>query len=305
MTYTTTNLGAEEPSIEQKLFDSLSRKLIDPLARDLAKEVKWVLINDIHNGGNEKYPIAITGSGPPILLLHGFDSSFLEFRRLAPLLKDNYQLIIPDLFGFGFCPRPKGAEYGIKNIIKHLQKIIEIREITQGLGVVGASMGGAVAMELARNKPKEINRLLLLAPAGLTGKPMKIPPLLDRLGVCFLSLPAVRKGLCKQAFADPNKSVGIAEEQIASLHLQVPGWGRSLAEFAQKGGIANLGLPKPKQQLLAIFGQDDRILKGEIKTNTINLIKPFVKEVNNCGHLPHLDRPEVVAELWDKDTTNE
>ena len=54
--------------------------------------------------------MAVLGQGAPLLLLHGFDSSFLEYRRLAPLLADRFQLFIPDLFGFGFSPRPLGLD---------------------------------------------------------------------------------------------------------------------------------------------------------------------------------------------------
>ncbi len=110
-------------------------------------------------------------------------------------------------------------------------------------------MGGAVAMELARRLPEKIDRLLLLSPAGLTGKRMPVPPILDKIGVWILSQKKVRKSLCKQAFAYPQESVGDPEEQIASIHLQVPGWGRSLAAFARSGGIANCGEPIPHQPI--------------------------------------------------------
>ena len=54
----------------------------------------------------------MVGEGEPLLLLHGFDSSFLEYRRLAPLLSERFQLFI-DLFGFGFSPRPLSG-YGLR-----------------------------------------------------------------------------------------------------------------------------------------------------------------------------------------------
>ena len=60
----------------------------------------------------DPFPVVVVGTGPPLLLLHGFDSSFLEFRRLAPRLVDRFQLFIPDLFGFGFSPRPFVVPYG-------------------------------------------------------------------------------------------------------------------------------------------------------------------------------------------------
>lgn len=219
-----------------------TENLLDPLAGELVNDLKWVPLNEFIGGASSnksdsnkellEYPIVITGEGPPLLLLHGFDSCFLEFRRLVPLLKKYHQLIIPDMFGFGFCPRPKNVSYGSEIIFKHLDAILEQVVDAPSIGLIGASMGGAVAMEIARRNPKKVNRLLLLSPAGLTGKPMPIPPVLDQLGVWFLSRPEVRRSLCRQAFANPDSSVGDPESQIASIHLKVPGWGRSLAAFA-------------------------------------------------------------------------
>ena len=159
-------------------------------------------------------------------------------------------------------------------------------------------MGGAIAMEIARQNPKRVNRLLLLSPAGLTGRSMPVPPVLDKLGVWFLSQPKVRLSLCKQAFAFPSTSVGEAEEQIASLHLKVPGWGRSLAAFARSGGVANCGNPKPIQPIHVMWGANDRILQNSQKEECINLIGSDFEELANCGHLPHLDHPKIVAERW-------
>lgn len=50
---------------------------------------------------------------PTIALLHGFDSSLLEFRRLAPLLTEHRVLTI-DLHGWGFNERPKGMDFGVE-----------------------------------------------------------------------------------------------------------------------------------------------------------------------------------------------
>ena len=285
-------------SKEEILFNKLKTELIDKDACVLAEKVKWLNLEGLSKDKQEKYPVAIYGKGSPVLLIHGFDSCFLEFRRLAPLLINNHQLIIPDLFGFGFCPRPQKANYGKEAIINHLICLINKLAKNSKVGVIGASMGGAVSMELARQHPNKINRLLLLAPAGLTGTPKPIPPILDQIGVWFLSLPEVRKGLCKQAFADPIKSVSYKEEQIASIHIKTPGWKESLASFARKGGLANCGRPLPSQPFHAIWGANDRILKGTQKEEALNLLRPHIEEINNCGHLPHLDQPQHVAKQW-------
>ncbi len=285
----------------QDLVIKAARSLLDPQGRELAAQVQWWHLPDLDAGdGSEPWPVAVLGEGPPVLLLHGFDSSFLEFRRLTPLLAGGAQLFIPDLFGFGFCPRPAGGDYSPKGVLRHLEALVQAigQRNPARLGLIGASMGGSVAVELARRLPEQVERLLLLAPAGLTGRPMPLPPLLDGLGVRFLALPGVRRGLCRTAFADPETSVGAAELEIASLHLQSPGWAAALQRFARSGGFAGSGSPLPNQPIAVLWGTDDRILRAPQKRAALALLGDRVRELEACGHLPHLDQPSTVAATW-------
>ncbi len=283
-------------------LDGLKGNIIDPLGLELAKKVQWKYLNGLSIDNSDLFPIAITGKGSPLLLLHGFDSSFLEFRRLAPLLIHQHQLIIPDLFGFGFCPRNKNASYGKSSIINHLSTVLNELTTEESVGVIGASMGGALAMELARHHPDKISKILLLSPAGLTGQTTSVPRPLDQLGVWFLKQRIVRKSLCRQAFANPKNSVSEPEEQIASLHLNVPGWGRSLAAFARSGGVADCGSPLPQQPVQVLWGEKDRILNKMQKNEANILLGQNYENLKDCGHLPHLDLPHIVAEKWLKNT---
>ncbi|MFQ6537440.1 MULTISPECIES: alpha/beta fold hydrolase [Aphanothece] len=290
---------AVETPLEQcrHLVERAALSLIDPQGRALARAVQWWQLDGLEGA----WPVAVIGQGPPLLLLHGFDSSFLEFRRLAPLLAEQHQLIIPDLFGFGFCPRPAEARYGPEAVLSHLRALLTALGDRVGeapVGLIGASMGGSVAVELARQRPEHIARLLLLAPAGLTGRPMPLPPVLDGLGVRFLGLPGVRRGLCRSAFADPDRAVGEAELEIASLHLATPGWGEALRRFARTGGFAGCGHPLPSQPLQVLWGADDRILRQPQKRAALALLGERVRELEACGHLPHIDQPETVAATW-------
>ena len=278
----------------KRLLEELRSGLLDPQAGALTDTVEWWSLPSL--GVEDPFPVAVLGEGEPLLLLHGFDSSFLEYRRLAPLLSGRFQLIIPDLFGFGFSPRPLTANYGTEAVMLHLEALLNKLPSSRPVSVIGASMGGSVAVELARRVPQRVRSLLLLAPAGLSGRRMPVPPLLDRFGAWFLSRPGVRRGLCRQAFADPDASVGAAEEQIASLHLQCPGWGEALAAFARSGGFAGSGIPLPSQPLHVIWGAQDRILREPQKRAALEILAEPVETFEACGHLPHLDHPQRVAE---------
>ena len=279
---------------------NIKDKIIDKQAIKLFEDLKWIQLKDISQNKTDFFPTVLTGKGKKIILIHGFDSCFLEYRRLTPLLKKNNKLIIPDLYGFGFCPRSSGNKYGFKYLMKHLNSVLNYFSKDQPIGLIGASMGGALALELARQNPKKVNRVLLLSPAGLAGKNPKIPWPLNHLGAFFLSQPFVRRGLCRQAFAEPKKNVGPAEEQIASIHLKVPGWQTSLADFAANGGVSGCGLPKPVQPIKIILGKYDRIIPMDEKEETKRNYESYIEIATKSGHLPHLEEPTLVAEAWEK-----
>ena len=126
-------------------FERTKISLLDPLGLYLANDVKWIKINQ--NWNSLKFPVVVGGKGQPILLLHGFDSSFLEFRRIYQSLKRNFQVIIPDLLGFGFSPRCATNEYNPSKIISYLVDLLKTIQITENLKIIGASMGGSTALK--------------------------------------------------------------------------------------------------------------------------------------------------------------
>ena len=158
-------------------------------------------------------------------------------------------------------------------------------------------MGGSVAFSLTKKIKEDIDKIILLSPAGLFAKPKKIPRPFNQMGATFLGLPIVRKNLCRQAFAEPEQSVGIAEEQIASIHLGCKGWRNSLASFAKSGGFGETYEDFKDIEIKTICGKNDRILGiDELnkfqKINNLNLVK-----LKNCGHLPHLDLPQLTEKM--------
>jgi len=158
-------------------------------------------------------------------------------------------------------------------------------------------MGGSTALKLAYEIPDSIDKIILLSPAGLFGEPKSIPFPLNQIGASFLGLPQVRKSLCRQAFAFPDKCVGEREEQIASIHLGCKGWRNSLASFAKSGGFAGTHKYIQNIPIKTLCGENDRILgKKELK-KIGNIEKLNFVGLQNCGHLPHVDLPSLSSKI--------
>jgi pimeloyl-ACP methyl ester carboxylesterase len=237
---------------------------------------------------------------PPILLLHGFDSSLIEFRRLLPLLAKQRQTWAVDLLGFGFGDRLSNLDYGVEAIKHHLYYFWKSL-IGQPVILVGASMGGAAAIDFALTHPEAVEKLVLIDSAGLTkqpaiGKFMFSP--LDRWATEFLRSPKVRLNISRGAYFD--KSFASLDAQIcAALHLQCQNWDRALIAFTKSGGYGSFinKITDITQPTLIIWGKQDKILGIKDATKFDRLI-PNSKLVwiDNCGHVPHLEKPDITTQ---------
>ena len=70
-------------------INEIRDQIIDKQARKLFEDLKWIKLEKISANKSDLFPAVITGKGEKALLIHGFDSCFLEYRRLIPFLKEN------------------------------------------------------------------------------------------------------------------------------------------------------------------------------------------------------------------------
>ncbi len=241
------------------------------------------------------------GTGdPPLMLLHGFDSSVLEFRRLQPLLATHYSTWNVDLLGFGFSDRALDIPYTPDAIKTHLYSVWKTL-IGQPMVLVGASMGGAAAIDFALTYPDVVQQLVLLDSAGFAkgaaiGK-FLIPPL-GYLATEFLRRPQVRRKVSLQAYADPSFVTADAE-LCAALHLRLPHWNHALIAFTKSDGYNFLShkISQINQPTLILWGDSDRIL-GTADAEKFERAIPDseLSWIANCGHVPQLEQPQKTAE---------
>src|SRR3954464_1142480 len=115
------------------------------------------------HGHSVSYRIA--GEGPPIRLIHGVAGRSLQWEPVRRLLARDYTLLAPDLLGHGRSAKPRG-DYSLGAYASG------IRDLMIALGyeratIVGHSLGGGVAMQLAYQFPERCERLVLVSSGGL------------------------------------------------------------------------------------------------------------------------------------------
>lgn len=107
--------------------------------------------------------------GQPVLLIHGFGGTARNFTlNIGSLAEAGSRIIAPELWGMGRSAKPRGR-YSLDRWVDQLVGLMD------GLGmhraaVMGHSMGGAVAVRLARRHPERVSRLALVAPLGFGGR---------------------------------------------------------------------------------------------------------------------------------------
>lgn len=112
-----------------------------------------------------KFNVVIGGTGPALLLLHGYPETHVAWHAVAPLLKDTFSLVIPDLPGYGDSVGRDASE----NHFNHSKRAMaeDLVNLMTALGhehftVAGHDRGGRVAYRLTLDHPEKVTRLVVL-----------------------------------------------------------------------------------------------------------------------------------------------
>jgi pimeloyl-ACP methyl ester carboxylesterase len=104
-----------------------------------------------------------TGSGPVIVLIHGFLLSSEYWSDVQKDLEKNFTVISIDLIGFGKSPKPKSSHYTLGEQVRAIHTTLSKLEISSFI-LAGHSMGGVIAAQYAVAYPQQVKKLLLYMP---------------------------------------------------------------------------------------------------------------------------------------------
>jgi len=237
------------------------------------------------------------GSGPPVVLVHGhpFDASM--WRPQQASLGTEFRLVAPDLRGYGRSPATSGT-VSMAELAQDVWALLAELEI-HDVAVVGLSMGGLVAMEMAIAQPERVWALGLVA---ATAQP---PTESERARRLALADEVDARGMAPVVGSMGPRLFGprAGAETVARVHAMMMANNPIGAAAALRGraarpdyreGLRNLMIPS-----FVCTGTNDAWSTPEVTRELVGCLRhPHILSLPDVGHLPNLEAPAIFdAEL--------
>jgi len=203
-----------------------------------------------------------SGNGTPVVFIHGIGASLYSWRhQLPPVLSAGYRVIAFDNRGFGFSEQPAHG-YHNADYVRLVLALLDSLGIASAV-LVGHSMGGEIAAEVALTHPDRVRGLVLLDAAGYG---VRWPGVLKMARWPFIGAVVTTfrgrwftKRILQSTFADPDN---VTEGDVDQYYAPVPqrGFGRALRGVLREFRFDSLGgqLGRVQTPTLILWGDADR-----------------------------------------------
>lgn len=257
------------------------------------------------------------GEGPLVVLLHGFPEFWYAWRHQIPALAKKFQVVAPDLRGYGETERPPN----VSDYQGHLL-VGDVAGLIHALGhekahIIGHDWGGGIAWKTALSQPEVINRLVILncPHPYILAKALRsnFKQIRKSWYIFFFQLPFLpeilfnlnlKKTLTNLFRGSAIRQDTFTDEDIETYYqaLKPPG-ALSAALNYYRAAFRIVPKESTTRQIsaptLLIWGENDTALGKELTYDMESLFKgPFqIRYVPNCSHWVNEEKPEVVNRM--------
>ncbi|MCC7366717.1 MAG: alpha/beta hydrolase [Dehalococcoidia bacterium] len=257
--------------------------------------------------GGEQIHYIDEGSGPAIVLVHGFAGHTFSWREVIPLLTPAFRVVAVDLPGFGYSDRDPERPLSHDEHAERLVRLLDTLGIERAT-LVGHSMGGGVVTRAAVAHPERVERLVLVAsvdPAepmrwqhGQPGASIRAMSAGMSLLAAFPPLATyfIGKGLRGMAYDPATVTPEVVRGYVRPL--LIPGTVRCLARMMRETEHQEVvDLAKVAMPVLVVSGEQDpafNVAVGERIAAAIPGARQVVLE--QCGHMAPEERADALVE---------
>jgi pimeloyl-ACP methyl ester carboxylesterase len=246
------------------------------------------------------------GSGPPLLVVHGYLWSGAVWENVFPHLARNLRVVVPDLPGFGESEKPPPARYayGYEAFTESLVDLVAALGVGR-VSVCGHSMGGAIALMLAAHHPDLVEKLVLVDPIvypmrrGTTASIATLPILGPILFKQMYGRAMFRRYFRENVYANEES---LPEERIERMFAtfnapaaREAAYATMLATLDRRALVASI--PRVNAPTLVAWGRNDRSVPVAHGRRLARELRRARFEVFDCGHSPPEEVPEAFSEV--------
>ena len=245
---------------------------------------------DCANGRRIHYLDEGPATGEVVVYLHGSGpgaSGYSNFKGNYPsLVAAGYRCIIPDLIGYGFSDKPTDVDHPLSFFVECIRQTLECAGVDR-CTVIGNSLGGAVALGLALDDPQRVEKLVLMAPGGLSEMPeYQAMPGMQKVFKVFGSGEPVTPEVMKDLFAtglmhDPE----FATDELVAERMQIMQIMNGHVMATMSVPVLTGRLQEIQCPVLAFWGLDEKMMpENGIMALARNIPHLRLILVSECGH---------------------
>jgi pimeloyl-ACP methyl ester carboxylesterase len=251
------------------------------------------------------------GEGPPLVFVHGLSGAWQNWLEQIPHFSAGHRAIALDLPGFGGSPMPPW-QISIPAYGRFLRDFCERLGIDR-CTLVGNSMGGFIATEVAISEPERVEKLVLVSAAGITWARARREPaaMIGRVGQAALPLalrfqlsgikrPGLRKRAFQGVFHEPNSLRREALWENFVPAMTSPGYLDAITNLF--GYDIRDRLEEIEVPTLVVWGRNDRVVPVPAALSYTKRIgdNAALEIFDECGHVPQIERPVRFNRLLDR-----
>jgi 2-hydroxymuconate-semialdehyde hydrolase/2-hydroxy-6-oxo-octa-2,4-dienoate hydrolase len=243
------------------------------------------------------------GAGDPVIMLHGSGpgvSALANWQQNIPMLSQRFRVLAPDIVGFGATERADDIVYSLGTWTDHVWAFLDAHGIEK-TAIVGNSLGGRIALQMATDRPDRITKMVLMGTPGVGMTPTEglaalraYEPSHDAMRELLRNYFAVDPAMITDELVEIRYQASIADDAYEAYRAMF---------FDPRHAGSKLGITENEVRAIAtpillVHGREDKVVPLQVSVTMLGLLpKADLHVFSACGHWTQIERADEFSAL--------